>query len=82
MLLHQYNRLTESAQYRHLILNGTCIAERSTGDEDCLLFQVQDFYVEVFFLRYTDHITGLQCFRDTNALAPYLEDISVTHLLS
>lgn len=72
MLLHQFNRLTEGKQYRHLILNGTCIAERSTSSEDYLLFQLRDYYVEVAFLRHTDHISGLQCFRSTDALSPYL----------
>lgn len=81
MLLHQFNRLTDGGQYRHLILHGSCIAERSTDSEDYLLFQLRDYYVEVIFLRHTDHIAGLHCFRSTDALAPYLEDIPVAHLL-
>lgn len=81
MLLHQYKRLAQSTDYQHLLLEGACVADRSSDTEDRLLFQVGDHYVEIIFLRYTDHILGLQCFRDTDALAPYLEAISIEHLL-
>ncbi|HYH14761.1 MAG TPA: hypothetical protein VD794_06070 [Flavisolibacter sp.] len=82
MLLHQFNRLTESRQYRHLILHGVCVADRSTNTEDLLLFQLSDCYVEVIFTRDADHILGLHCFRDTHALHPYLEAIDIAHLFN
>jgi len=80
MLLHQFNRLTESKQYRHLLRHGVCVADRFTDSEDRLLFQLKDYYVEVMFSRHSDHILGLNCFRDTDALHPYLEEITIDAL--
>ena len=82
MLLHQFQRLSQSTQYHHLINEGACVADRSTDNEDRLLFQICDYYVEIIFIRYTDHILGLQVFRDTQALDPYLKEISVESLFS
>lgn len=82
MLLHQFHRLTESTQYHHLLLKGVCVADYSTDSDDRLLFQLNDYYVEVIFQRHTDSIVGLQCFRDTHALDPYLEAICIKSLLS
>jgi hypothetical protein len=82
MLLHQFNRLTEDRQYHHLIEYGTCVADRNTDSEDRLLFQLQDYYVEVVFIRHTDHVVGLNCYRDMNAIDAYLNEIDITHLVA
>ncbi|HYH16625.1 MAG TPA: hypothetical protein VD794_15450 [Flavisolibacter sp.] len=76
MLLHQFNQLCEG-KYRHLILKGICVAERFTQDEDYLLFQLTDSYVEVVFCKQFDQIIRVNCFRDTNTLHPYLEEMNI-----
>jgi hypothetical protein len=81
MLLHQFHRLAEGQSYRHLIANGVCIADRYTETEDRVLFQLPGYYVEVVFRHQSDHIVSVNCFRGTNALAPYLEEMNIEALL-
>jgi hypothetical protein len=75
------NRPSENTPYHHLFEQGVWIADRSTNSEDHLLFQLQDYYVEVVFTRHSAHILYLNCFRDTDVLQPYLEEIAIDHLL-
>jgi len=81
MLLHQFNRLSKSKKYQYLLYNGACVCDRSTELEDILLFQLMDYYVEIFFKRHTDRINKVKCFSDTNELEPYLEEINISSLL-
>lgn len=80
MLLHQFNRLSKSKKYQYLLCNGACVSDRNTESEDILLFQLMDYYVEIFFKRHTDRINKVKCFSDTEELEPYLEDININSL--
>jgi hypothetical protein len=80
MLLHQFNRLSKSKKYQYLLFNGACVSDRNTEAEDILLFQLKDYYVEIFFKRHTDRISKVKCFMDTSELDPYLEEININAL--
>lgn len=81
MLLNQFNRLSKSKKYQYLLYNGACVSDRNTDSEDILLFQLMDYYVEIFFKRHTDRINKVKCFEDTSELEPYLDEININSLL-
>lgn len=81
MTLQHFNTLSENIQHRKLLLNGICLADRITDDSWALLFQIDKFYVEVFFNNDGDEIIGTRCFEDTDELEPYLEKINLSYVV-
>ena len=47
-----------------------------------LLFQLQGFYVEVYYCTKYNDITRFHAFEDRDLLAPYLEKISLEALMT
>ena len=54
-----------------------CIAGRDDGKHVVLLYQLNGFYIEVYYSRQHRHITDLVGFNDIEKLDPYLEKISL-----
>lgn len=76
MTFSDFNLLSEDAQW--LALNeATQLAVREEGEHTIYLFQLRDFYVEVFCHR-SDYSQGhCRSFTDIGLLEPYLEKISI-----
>lgn len=75
MTRKNFSKLSEPFQYRLLLLKGVCIAERTAGPVLLLLFQLEDFYVELAFDNRSNEILSARSFDDTAELGPYLKDI-------
>ena len=75
MTLQHFNSLNEHKQYRSLLLDGICLKDRYVDDACVLLFQLHDFYVEVYFDRNSDEILQCRSFNSTEELQPYLGQI-------
>jgi hypothetical protein len=73
MTQQQFNSLNEHKQYRSLLLDGICLKDRYVDDACVLLFQLHDFYVEVYFDKNSDEILMCRSFSSTDELEPYLE---------
>lgn len=80
MTLRYFQKLSLSGQCRELMEQGTCIGERQYGEAPVLLFQVYQFYVEVYFNPHTGDVACSRCFEDTDELQPYLERIDLSAL--
>lgn len=57
------------------------MAERLTADAQVLLFQLDRFYVEVAFNKYTDEPISARSFESTDELAPYLQRIDLSEVV-
>jgi hypothetical protein len=80
MTQHQFTLLDESEQAGILIDRGILLTERQYKNFTIFLYQVDHFYVELFFnLRYK-MMQGMRSFEDDEALDPYLESIDLTCL--
>jgi hypothetical protein len=73
MTLYHFKALSLDKQYRSLLLNSVCLASRDTEEHYIQLFQLDDFYVEVYFEKNCEKIIRSRSFQDTNELYPYLE---------
>ena len=82
MTLKYFRKLSESTQYRRLLVKGVCVAERLSDEAQLLLFQLDKFYVEVAFHKDTDEAMSTKSFEDTDELEPYLRQIDLSGLLA
>ena len=77
MTLQHFNTLSQHKQHRKLLTNGVWLADRHTEDATVLLFQLDTFYVEVFFTKQGDEIVQSNSFDTTDELDPYLDEIEL-----
>jgi hypothetical protein len=81
MTLYQYKALQEKEQAEVLWECGVHLGERSYEDHKILLYQIEDFYVEVFYHQEQNRLVRLRSFRNVDQLRPYLERMDITQLL-
>lgn len=81
-MTHQhFKTLSQDKKFRNLLVNGVCLASRDTEDNCILLFQLNDFYVEIYFDKQCDEIVHCRTFQDIDELTPYIEQIDISHLI-
>lgn len=82
MTLDEFTTLNEARQAETLLARGTYLADRLYKNFSIFLYQLDNFYVEVYHnLRY-DIMQGMRCFEDDDALQPYLETIDISCLVN
>ncbi|RYZ00679.1 MAG: hypothetical protein EOO11_00710 [Chitinophagaceae bacterium] len=81
MTLFAFQLLTPAEQLDLLYEEGTYIGKRKVGGQVRILYQIEGFYVEVYYTKYRCVAEKLVCFRSTIPLEPYLEFIDVEHLV-
>jgi hypothetical protein len=59
------------------VLNGTFLVDRLTDHHYIKLYNVELFYVEVFFDDHTHLITHFKAFEHTMFILPYLEEVKI-----
>ena len=79
MTFHQFMALDE-IQQALTVLEGTLIGQREDSHFKILLYQLDSFYVEVFY-HPTDHFIRIESFSGTEKLDPYLNQISIEKLV-
>jgi hypothetical protein len=80
MKLTEFNLMDEIGQAEALLNYGVLVAERIYKSFTIFLYQVNQFYVEVYFNNNFSMIQGFRAFESTSALEPYLEEIDITSL--
>lgn len=82
MTLDEFTLLNDARQAQILLERGTFLTDRLYKNFSIILYQLDNFYVEVYHnLRY-DIMQGMRCFEDDDALQPYLESIDISCLVS
>ncbi len=81
MTLHQFNKMDKKAQRTCLLMEGNFLDERQTLRHDVMLYELDGFYTEAYFLKNTNKLAFLKTFTDTSLLDPYLEQINLQELL-
>ncbi len=76
MTLYQFLALDEMEQ-QEAIWEGVHIADREDEEHKILLYQIDAFYVEVFYHKEYNVIRKYQPFNSMDKLAPYLDKINV-----
>jgi hypothetical protein len=76
-----FQQLCMQDQVSVLYTQGVYIGKRKERNRTVMLFQLEGFYVEVFYAKYRHHISWLRCSESTMLLDPYLEQIDVEYLV-
>lgn len=77
MTQYHFNILEENEKANIVWRKGVLLGERTDRYYTISLYQLNDFYVEVFRHNHFNVITRFKSFSNTNQLAPYLEEISL-----
>ena len=81
MKLYEFNALDETSQAA-LVWCASHIADRHVGDFTILLFQIDGFYVELYYNNRQNKIDRFKSFSNVDLLTPYLSQIDLSGLLS
>ena len=76
----EFRLLDEMKQAETLIEHGVFLTERLYKNFSIFLYQVNDFYVEVYHNLRFNVMQGMRSFEDDEALEPYLENIDISCL--
>ena len=77
MTLYQFNALNEMEQAEVLWSKGVHIGERIDAEHKILFYQIDRFYVEVFYHQDYNVIRRMRSFASTDQLGPYLDQIKL-----
>jgi len=80
MTLQQFMSLPGEVQMNTISNNGVYLGKRKAGNHVVFLYQIDSFYIEVFYHRQKNKVTKLRSFRSTAILEPYLRQVSLKHL--
>ena len=77
MTLYEFNALDRMEQAES-IWDGVFLGDRKDSEHRILLYQIDDFYVEVFYHIQYNTIRRFRSFSSTDQLDPYLNQIDLT----
>ena len=80
MTIKQFSTSGKQQQQEQLLKYGTFLAERNQGHYRIMLYALENFYVEIFFMNNSNKISWLKCFDGEEELAPYLQQINLNGL--
>ena len=80
--MYQFNCLDDVRQIELLWSAGVLIGARQEGLHKVLLYQIDGFYVEVFYQYFQGKMVKIKSFSQTDQLDPYLKSINISSLLS
>lgn len=78
MTLCEFNLLDETHQ-THAIWSGVRVAKRHDEEHEIVLFQIDDFFVEVFFNMTYDVIRKIEAVENIDQLLLYLKPNKARH---
>jgi hypothetical protein len=81
MTLTKFNRLSLEEQQIAVLQEGVFLAERKDAPLRMMLYDMNSFYVEVFFLNRYNKVAWFNGFTSTDKLEPYLAHIDVSSVL-
>ncbi|MDQ3842825.1 MAG: hypothetical protein M3342_02250 [Bacteroidota bacterium] len=76
MTLYDFIALDEQEQ-AEAVWNGVFIADREDQEHRILLYQIDSFYIEVYYHKEYNVIRRFRPFSSTDQLQPYLEQINI-----
>lgn len=82
MTLDEFSLMNDARQAETLLERGIFLADRLYKNFSIILYQLDNFYVEVYHNLRFDIMQGMRCFEDDEALQPYLESIDISCLVS
>lgn len=80
--LYDFSVLSTAEQIDILYANGVYIGKTLKEDMNVVLYQLDAFYVEIYYRKYRCLVQRVRCFTSTMCLNPYLENMDVAELIN
>jgi hypothetical protein len=80
MDIREFNFMDGMAKTEVLASDGVFLAERNDGCFRISLYQVNDFYVEIYYHKTRYFYICIRSFEDVAELFPYLQDIDISEV--
>lgn len=81
MTLFDFRLLTDNEQINLLYTNGVYVGKRRVKGQVVVLYQLEDFYVEIYYKKYRHHVSCIHIFLTTALLQPYLDQVNIDDLI-
>lgn len=81
MRLSVFRNLSPQDQHDWVAREGVLLWERQSKNFRIYLYQLEGFYVELFFFKESGEFATIKPFDNMDELSPYLAEIDVGHLL-
>lgn len=82
MKLVDFQSISQDKQVAILYQDGVYIGKKKIEKFTVLLYQLESFYVELFYLSYRKRIQKIRVTDSTSILDPYLEQIEIEYLVT
>jgi hypothetical protein len=82
MKLSEFIALTEDQKRSTVLSKGVVLAKRSFNEQVIFLFQLSEYYVEIFCCGTSKEVLEYRAFGDTPELALYLDEIPIHDLIN
>lgn len=80
MLQNEFYVLPTEKQIALLYEEAVYLLKRKYGEFDILLYQLDGFYVEIYYRKYRQHIHSIYSFESTDLLERYLHMVDIEEL--
>jgi hypothetical protein len=77
-----FKSLSAEKQRKKVLDKGVYLCNRETDEHSIFLFQLDSFYIEVYFLHNNDELYSIKSFEGTQLLDPYMDRINLKSLMS
>lgn len=81
MTPQKFKQLTRQQKRNTLLRFGAFVSERSFGPMRIMLYQLDSFYIEVYFFKWSKSVAWFKTFKSTDKLNPYLQQIDLSSLM-
>lgn len=82
MTRQKFARLNKKQKKNAVLRSGIYLADKTSLLFKTMLYQVDNFYVEVFFFKWSKNVAGFRSFCKTSKLEPYLKKIDLSCLIN
>lgn len=78
--LYEFNSLNDNEKHEAMMEYAILVGDRFEGPNSILLYQFDNFYVELFYNRDDNQIQKFRSFQTQEPLTPYLNQIDLNEL--
>lgn len=82
MVLSEFILLTQSEKINLLYEKGVFVGKRIDGKQSVALYQLDSFYIEIYYKKYRTFISHLHYSSSTKILNAYLHQINIDGIIS
>jgi len=81
MNLNHFRLLAKKDQFALLSQQGVYVGKRKEDEITMVLYQLDTYYVEIFYRKYRQYVSDVRFFTSTDEIQSYLEQIDVQRLV-